>query len=327
MAQISNRRKAALALVAMGPDRAAEAVRALPEPIVVELLAEVNAIGPVDATTAKQILGEMADRVQVRTNVGKGGPEYSNELLRRALGDRAADLAKGIADRSHRPFAYFEHANPDDVARIISGESPSTVALVIAHLDSLTGAAIFSRLDPELQGDVGLRLAQIQTIHRSVVVQVDENLRARLAPLLSQPTVDVPGLELLVDVVNNSSSEIEKSLLVSLAERDAEMALRVREALFVFDDIGRLDDRSIQETLKSIDTRVLAVALKDAPDELGERFFKNLSERARSNLQEEIEYLTGVKAADIKDARKQVVAIIRQLEEEGIITIERSGDE
>jgi flagellar motor switch protein FliG len=327
VAQISNRRKAALALVAMGPERAAETVRALPEPIVIELLAEVNAIGPVDATTAKKILSEMADRVQVRTNVGKGGPEYTNELLRRALGDRASDLAKNIADRSHRPFAYFEHADPDDVARIISGESPSTVALVIAHLDSLTGAAIFSRLDPDVQADVGLRLAQLETIHRSVVVQVDESLRARLAPLLSQPTTVVPGLELLVDVVNNSSSDVEKSLLVSMAERDAEMALKVREALFVFDDIGRLDDRSIQETLKSIDTRVLAVALKDAPDELGERFFKNLSERARSNLQEEIEYLTGVKAADIKDARKQVVAIIRQLEDEGIIAIERSGDE
>jgi len=323
---VSNRRKAALALVAMGPERAAETLRALPEHVVVELLAEVNAVGAVDASVAQTVLSELAEGVSERSTVGSGGSAYSSELLRRTVGDsRAAQISQGLEAGAHRPFAYFEQADPEDVARVLADESPSTIALVIAHVEATMGAAIFGNLGVELRAEVGLRLAQLQTIHQSVVAQVDDNLRTRLAPLLKQPTVEVPGLELLVEVVNNSTSELERSLLAAMTERDPDLAMRVREALFVFDDVIRLDDRAIQEVLKSIDTRVLAIALKDAAEELAERFFRNLSERARANLQEEIEYLSGVKPTDIKDARKQVVAVIRQLEEEGVITIERGG--
>lgn len=324
MAAMTSRRKAALALVAMGPDRAAETLRNLPEDTVVDLLAEVSAIGPVDAEQARDVLSELAAGVQQQSVVAEGGPRYTSDLLARTFGsDKAAQLSGNVRIGGNRPFAHFQQADPDDVARVLADESGPTIALVLAHLDPPVAAPIFARLDPDIQTEVGLRLARLDTIHRSVVEQVDEDLKQRIAPLLAQPVVQFDGLDVLVQVVNSAPTELERQLLASMSERDAEMASRVRDALFVFEDVIRLDDRAVQEVLKSVDTRMLAIALKDAEPHVAEKFFKNLSERARENLQEEIDYLQGVKPADQKEARKQVVAVIRKLEEDGTIVIAR----
>jgi flagellar motor switch protein FliG len=134
-------------------------------------------------------------------------------------------------------------------------------------------------------------------------------------------------VQLLAQLINNSDQEMERQLLRDMMTMNPELTEQLRDALFVFDDIARLGDRAIQEILKASDTRVLATAMKGADVTVNERIFKNLSERARENLREEIEFLRGLRPADIRDARKRVVGIIRQLEESGSITIERAGGE
>jgi flagellar motor switch protein FliG len=321
-----SRRKAALALVALGPERAAEVLKTFPEGEVVELAAEMANIGALNASDARQVLQEVATSLQDDNRVAAGGPAFAQTVLDRAFGAvQAADYSRRANESTGRPFAYLEQGSPVDVARAIAGEPAGIVTLALAHLPVERGSAILSALDPDVRAEVALRLAELRAVHSSVISIVDADLRVRVAPLLDQPVVVFDGLDLLAQIVGGSSQAVEKQLLTDMAARDAEAAERVREVLFVFDDIVRLNDRGVQELLKNVDTRQLAVALKGADADVQETVFRNLSERARENLRDEIEILQGLRPSDIRDARKAVVAIVRQLEEAGTISIERSG--
>jgi flagellar motor switch protein FliG len=321
-----SRRKAALALVAMGPERAAEVLKTFPESAVIELSAEMAQIGAVNVDDARQVLQEVAESLQEDRRVAEGGPAFTQAVLDKAFGaDQAAELRRRANERGARPFAYLEGGPASEVARAIAAEPPSVITLALAHLPVERGSAVLAALPPEVRAEVGLRMAELRAVHSSVIEMVDADLRARIAPLLDQPVVVFDGLDLLAQIVSGSSQEVERQLLTDMAARDAAAAERVRDVLFVFDDIVRLNDRGVQELLKNVDTRQLAVALRGADARVQETVFRNLSERARENLRDEIEILQGLRPNDIREARKGVVAIVRQLEEAGTIIIERAG--
>jgi flagellar motor switch protein FliG len=318
------RNRAALALIALGPERASRVLRSMPEEVALELAREISRMGPLDAATARGVLVEVATEMQRESAVMRGGMDYSRELVSRAFGDSHVDALNSAA-RTRGAFDYLANAKADDVARVISGEPPSVIVLALAHVDPQVAALILGRLPAESKGELSLRLAQLGRVHQDLIAMVDADLRERIAPLLDQRVAQFDGIQLLAQVVNNASQELEKELLASMNARDPELASRIREALFVFDDLARLTDRAIQELLKSIDTRVLSVALKNAPTLVEEKVFKNLSERARENLREEIEFLRNIRQSEIVEARKRVVAMVRELEEKGVIQIERAG--
>jgi flagellar motor switch protein FliG len=316
--------RAALTLVALGSERAANVLRALPEEVALKLVREIERLGPVDATTAQQVLATVADELKQKTVVAHGGPAYSLELSRRAFGAERAE-ALNQARANELRFAYLARAEAADVARVLSSEPSSIVALVLAHLEPAIAAGVMARLPSTMMADVSVRLAQLRPVHESVITLVEDDLRIRLAPLLGQRISRFDGVQLLAQLMNNSSKELEQSLLGSMRETNPTLADQLREMLFVFEDIARLADRAVQELLKAVDTRVLSVAMKSAPAIVTDKFFKNMSERARENLREEIEFLRGVKPTDIREAQKSIVAVVRQLEAAGSIVIERAG--
>jgi flagellar motor switch protein FliG len=321
-----SRRKAALALVALGPERAAEVLKTFSESAVIELTAEMANIGSLNVTDAREVLQEVAENLHEDRRVAEGGPAFAQAVLDRAFSaEQAAEFRRLANERGASPFVYLEAGPAVEVARAIGGEPPAIITLALAHLPVERGSAILAGLTPEVRAEVALRMADLRAVHNSVIQMVDADLRTRVAPLLDQPVVVFDGLDLLAQIVGGSSQEVERQLLTDMAARDAEAAERVRDVLFVFDDIVRLNDRGVQELLKNIDTRQLAVALKGADANVQETVFRNLSERARDNLRDEIEILQGLRPTDIRDARKGVVAVVRQLEEAGTIQIERAG--
>lgn len=323
---MDSRHRAALALVALGPERAAQTLRRLPQDEALALSEEVARIGSIDATTARDILAELAGSVKKNTTVATGGPAYAQDIVSRAFGEDVA--ASRRADPSATPvevFDYVDKGRSADVVRLIDTEPPTVIALVLAHVKPAKAADILRRLGPEVRAEVGLRVAQLNAVPAKVVAMVDEDLRARIAALLTQHVTTFDGVQLLAQVINSADQEMERELLREMMTRDPNLTEQLRDALFIFDDIARLGDRAIQELLKATDTRVLATAMKNADETVTERIFKNLSERARENLREEIDFLRGLRPADIRDARKNVVGIVRQLEEAGVIVIERVG--
>jgi flagellar motor switch protein FliG len=321
---LANRQKAAAVLVALGPERASALLQTLDEDTVADLANEVAAIGALPAGHANAVLRDVAQEIVGRRMAATGGPGYAQELLARVLGpERAGELSGRLGHGHRRPFAWLADAEATVAARAMTPEPPATIALALAHLEPVAAAAILVELPGEIRGDVATRIAALQRVHPEVLAEVDADLEARIAPLLQEQTRRIEGLSVLVGILNQGTRETEKDVLESIELSDPELASRIRDALFIFDDIARLDDRAIQQLLKSVESRDLAVAMKGAGDTVTACILRNLSERARENLLEEIEFLKGLRPGEIEEARTRIVRAVRTLEEAGTITIER----
>lgn len=321
---LANRQKAAAVLVALGPERASSLLRTLDEADVSKLAAEVAALGALPAQDQSLLLQDVAQEIVGRRMIATGGPAYAKDLLARVLGEeRASQLSSRLAAPARQPFTWLAAAEPVVAARALAPEPPATLALALAHLEPDAAAAILVELPADLQGEVATRVAALERVHPEVLAEVDTDLEQRLRPLLEERTTRIEGLSVLVGILNRGSRETEKQVLESIELTDPELASRIRDALFIFDDIARLDDRAIQQLLKSVDSKDLAVAMKGAGETVTACILRNLSERARENLLEEIEFLKGLRQTEIDEARTRVVRAVRVLEEAGTITIER----
>lgn len=322
-----NRARIAEVLVALGPERAATLLRQFPPDEVQAILADVAAIGQLNQERTNSVLQGFL-RELVRRQAVTGGMDFAVGLLEKLFGaDQAAQIAQAIDPRTNQPFTWMLDAPTDVVARSLSEEPPATVALALAHLEPTAAARILKALPDDRRPAVAIRMATLDAVAPDVVARIDLSLRERLSHLLHQEVQEVHGMDLLIEILNQSTGKMQKALLESIRERDEQLAGRIQEAMFVFDDIVRLDDRAIQEVLKSIDTMDLALALHSAGSEIRDRMLRNLSERARDSLLEEIDYLTNPKAADVKAAKSRIVQTIRALEESGAIEIARPADD
>lgn len=318
-----NRTRVAEVLVALGPDRAATLLRQFRPDEVQTLAADVAAIGRLGQERSHQVLQSFVKEL-VQRQAASGGVDYALDVLARIFGpERAEELAAQIDPRLNRPFAWLLGAPPDVVARALADEPPATVALALAHLDTDVAARILRHLPDARRPAVAIRMATLEQVAPDVVATIDASLRERLSTVLHQDVQPVAGMDLLIEILNQSPPKLQRSLLDAIRERDVTLATRIQEAMFVFEDIVRLGDRAIQEVLKSIDTMDLALALNSADAPIRDRILKNLSERARESLLEEIEYLNNPKAAETKAAKSRIVQTIRALEESGAIEIDR----
>lgn len=325
---LANRRKAATVLVALGPDRAASLLRSLDEAQVHDLAEAVATLGPVPPEEVSAVLRELAEEILGRRATTKGGIGYARELLERVMGaDRASQIVERIDPVRNRRFRFLSEADPALVANALAPEPPPMVALALSFLDPADATRIISNLPDSMRGEVALRMAALERTHPEVVESVEADFERRLVPLLQEHATPIAGMQNLIAILNKSSRAMSNEILESIEERDPELAGRIRDSLFVFDDIARLDDMAVQQVLKTVDTRDLSMALKDATEAVTEKILKNLSERARDNLLEEIDYIRNPKKSDIDEARKKVVRVVRQLEDAGTIVIAREGEE
>ena len=316
------RRRAALALVALGADRAASVLSALTETEVRALAKEVAKLGAVDANEVRDVLGELTAQLAQPVTLPAPGVSFARGMLVAALGpDRGEAAAAELAQPE--PFAWLATVEADRAAQVLATEPPGAVALALAHLDPRDAARLLGRLPDDVRHAVAVRVAGIAAVHPDTVAEVENGLRERIESVVRTPLRPLPGAQVLAAMLNAGPREHERSVLTAVARADAALGEAVRAALFTFFDVAKLPARSIQAVLRTVDTSVLAVALKNAPDSVTTALLANLSERARETLAEELD-LISPSAADIGEARKAVVAAVRALEEDGTIVVERA---
>jgi flagellar motor switch protein FliG len=318
----SGRRKAAITLVALGPERSAPLLRGLDEEQIRQLAEEVVNLGPVSPDEVRATLNELHHDLDMRTELPAPSNKFARELLVSALGsERGAALAEEL--ERPRPFAWLADADVGQAAEALGDEPPGVVALALAHLPGKIAAKMLTRLPDSMRVEVATRVAALNTVHPDTVAEVDAGLRHRVTPLLVTDVTPVAGPELLADMLSFAGRDDERAVLTALSTSSPELAEAVRAALLTFDDLALLDARALQTLLKSVETRELAVALKTADEQTLSRMLSNLSERGRETLIEEIDLLTSVRPADVRTARQSIVAAARRLEEEGSIEIAR----
>jgi len=326
---IPGRRKAAILLLTLGPEKAAKVLRNMDESEIEELTLELANVGKISDEERREVLKEFGDLVKAKDFITEGGVAYAKEILEKALGpDKALEIIDRLTSNLQvKPFEFIKRADPVQLANMLQNEHPQTIALVVCYLDPKTASAIIRALPENLRPEVIKRIALLDRATPEIVREVERVLERKVSAFATAQFSQVGGLETVVDIMNTIDRATEREILEKLSEQDPELAEEIRKHLFVFEDIVKLDDRSIQIILREIDTRDLALALKGATDELKEKIFKNMSKRAASLLKDELDYMGPVRVKDVEAAQQKIVEIIRRLEEAGEIVIARGGGE
>jgi flagellar motor switch protein FliG len=329
MSRMPGARKAAILLVNLGPDRAAEIFSYLRDDEIEELSLEMAKTREVNSNQSEAVFGEMAELMMAYDYIAEGGVDFAREVLERSLGSsRAAEIMGRLsAVIERRPSEFLQRTPPEQVYAFLRDEAPQTVALVLASLHTSLAAQVLSLLPPEDQAEVAMRIATMKKTSPEVLDEVYGVIREKLANLGSQEYAATGGVDSLAEILNTSDRSTERAVLDLLAERNAELAEEVRKLLFVFEDIVSLDDRSIQLVLREVDTKDVALALRGVPDEVQQKILTNMSQRGAEMLVEEMQYQQPQKRSVIEEAQGRIVGAIRKLEDSGAIVIGRAGED
>ena len=328
---LTGTQKAALLLIQIGREQAARVMSQLDEAEIEELTTEIARLERIDQTVADGVLEEFYEvSLAGKGFAGRGGLGFAQHLLEASVGrERAAGMLERLASSLQgQPFEFLQYADARQVVSLLTGEHPQTIALVLAHLRPDHASAIMTGLPPTTQGEVAHRIALMERASPDVVAVVAENLQRKATAVLTpQEMSAVGGVQPLVEIINRADPTTEKLILEGLEARDQSLAEEVRSRMFVFADIVLLEDRAIQLVLRGVEMSSLATALKGATEPVSDKILRNLSERARENLVEEVELLGPVRLSMVEDARAAVVQVIRRLEEGGEIVIRREGED
>lgn len=318
-------RKAAVLLLSLSTEQAAAMLKRLPEHEVETILAEVAQLDDVDPEVMDAVFTDFAAAASTSRGAA-GGTALARRLLATAVGtDRAEVLAETLFGR--RPFEFLFALEPRLAAGFLADEHPQTIALVLSRIPSELAAELLKALPDEFRRDVAVRIATLDKTSPEVLELIEAHLAQRFATITVDDQRPVGGISALVDLLSRSDDATEKAVVEGLREVDEGLADQVRAAMFSFEDLTVLSDREVQQVLRGVDSKDLAVALKGAADPVQKKILGNLSSRAADTLREEIELLGRVRMAAIEEARASVMRVVRELEEQGQIVLERAGDD
>ena len=319
--------KAAILLIALGPEKSAAIFKHLKEDEKEELTLEIANTRSVSPQTKEDILNEFYQVCLAQQYIAEGGIGYAKDLLEKALGNEKAQevISKLTASLQVRPFEFVRKTDPSQVLNFIQDEHPQTIAMILSYLSSGQAAMILGALTPEKQADVAKRIAMMDRTSPDVIKEVERVLERKLSSLMNQDYTIVGGVDAIVGILNTVDRGTEKHIMESLEIEEPELADEIRKKMFVFEDILLLDDRAIQRVLRDVDNNDLAVALKGANEEVQGVIFKNLSKRLAAMIKEDMEYMGPVRMKDVEEAQQKIVSIIRKLEDSAEIVISRGG--
>jgi len=327
--KVSGRRKAAILLVTMGPERAARVLKNLEDSEVEMLTIEIANLGKVTNEERKAVLEEFQSLTKAREMIISGGIEYAKEMLIKAFGPEKAMqiIERLVSNLSVKPFEFMKSADVVQIVNFLQSEHPQTIALVLSFLEPRIAAQVLGALPENLQIDVIKRISLLERASPDVVKEVEKLLEKKFAGVATQTMSAVGGLDTAAEIMNSLDRSTEKNIMERLTYETPELAEEIRRRMFVFEDILKLDDRSVQLVLREVNSQDLAVALKGASEELKNKIFNNMSKRAQQLLKDEIEFMGPVRVKDVEEAQQKIINVIRRLEEAGEIVIARGGGE
>lgn len=317
--------KAAILLVALGDQASAALVKTLSEDDVDLVSREVARLKKVSPESAEAVLEEFYQLTSAREFYVRGGVDYAKNMLMKAFGPEASKrlidrLIAGLGD-DMATFDALQKADPQQLAKFLHSEHPQTIALVLAHLNPSQAAALLSSLPPEMRGDIALRVASLDQISPEVIGKIAAVIGQKLNSLGQFSRESYGGVRMVAEMFNRLDSVISKDLLASIEKQDSALVETIRHLMFVFDDLLLLDAAAITEVLSRVDRKVLTFALKGTGDQLKDLFLNGMSQRGADMMREDMEALGPVKIKDVEAAQQQVIAVVRELEAEGVLSL------
>lgn len=325
--EMSPMQKAAVALVAFGPEVSAHVLKGMPEQDLEKITVEIANLRDVPANVEEKVIEECHQIFMARQYISQGGVDFAHQILEKAVGvAKAREIMNRLEStiKSHG-FRLLKDIDPKQLTSFLQNEHPQTISLILTQLSPHQAASVLSELTPELQAEVALRIATMEKIAPEILGEIEQTLEGHFERTAVGEMSASGGAKAIAEILNLIDTSAEKNILQSLEAEDGDLAAEVKNMMFVFDDLTLLDDRSIQRLLKEVETKDLSLALKAASEEVQAKIFANVSERVTVMIKEEMEFMGPTRLSDVEAAQGRIVEAVRRLEEEGQIIISGRG--
>ena len=329
--QLTGPQKAAVLLITLGDGMSAEVLKHLDEDEVQRIGREVALAQKVPNEVAEAVLDEYYQMSVAHDFVLRGGVDYARKLLHQAFGP---DSAKRMLDRMLKTlggeslsFDTLQKADPQQLAKFIHSEHPQTIALILSHLSPNQAAGLLGSLPMEIRPDVAMRMANLEQISPDIVSKIANNIGFKLRELGEVSRQSMGGVEAVAEMFNRMDQSSSKEMMERIEQADAKLGETIRHLMFVFEDLLVVDGNGIKEVLSRVDRKILTVALKGTSEQLRQNFLAQMSQRGAEMLKEDMDALGPVKIRDVESAQQQIIAVVRQLEAEGVINLSGGGAE
>ncbi len=325
---ITGSQKAAIFMMIMGEDFASGVFEKMTDNEISNVVFEMSKINHISPEMLKAVSIDFVERFEGDTKMIVEGDSFIKTVVSRTMKD---DQARAILEdlekkKQDKPFIWSRNVNVATLAGYVEGEHPQTVAMILAHMPAEISSEILMTLPGEKKGDISLRIARLGQISEDVVRDVDRALKTELSGAVG-PGGKAGGLQVLVDIINGVDKSTEDAIMEYVEEDDAEMANEIRNLMFVFEDLTNIDDIAMREILKKVEGQQLTYALKTATEEMKEKIFSNLSQRAGEMLKDDLEAMGPVRLTEVEEAQQAVVRAAKELEADGTITLGKGKDD
>jgi flagellar motor switch protein FliG len=324
-----NARKAAILLISIEEDLAALILSKLDKEYVGLITREIAQLKNIQQEERDGIIEEFYQVALARNLLDSGGMGTARSLLERTFSkEEAAGMLEQVEKSMQAtPFSFLQRAETANLLTFIQGEHPQTIALILSHLPASQAAEVLAGLPSKKQIEVVRRVANMEQTSPDVIAEVEKALESRLSTIVSQKFEKAGGIESVAEMLNLTDRSTEKGILEALEDEDADLVESIRRLMFVFEDIMLVNDKGIQNVLKEVENETLALALKTASNDLKDKIFKNMSERAVTLIKEDMQYMGPVRVSDVEAAQQKIVDVVRRLEDAGEIIIAGRGGE
>lgn len=331
LGKLTGPKKAAIMLLALGEDHAAEVMKNLEEIEIQQVGYYLSRLGDVSSDDLTLVLEEFYRRSEMSSDGFQLGPsnDFMRNTLTKALGtEKARDIVDNLkAHQEEGALDSLKFMDPKLIADYIKIEHPQTIALIMAHLTDLEQASqVLRDLPINLQADVVYRMASLESIPPGVIAEMDDVLSEEMKTAASVRT-QVGGIESVAEILNSMDKATETRILATIEEGNPEMAEQIRELMFTFDDLVLIDKSQLPNVLKAIDRKDLVLSLKTASEGVKAAIFENVSQRMQDMIRDDLETMPPVKVADVEAAQQKIIQMVRKLEEDGKIIINGHGTE
>jgi len=327
--RLSGLQKTAILFMTLGSDMSAQLLKEyFNDNDIEKITQQISMMDTVDREVQEQVLEEFAQMLRAREYLLVGGIEYARDMLEKALGSQKAFevLEKVKVTIKNKPFVALRKTDPKHLLTFIRGEHPQIIAIILTHLHHEQAAVILSSLSAEQQCDIARRIAMTDRVSQEMMREVEHILERNLS-VVEHSEQSSGGVKALVNILNRVDRGTEKNILEDLEITEPSLAGEIRKRLFVFEDISKLPDASIQRVLREVDHKDLARAMRGTNEDVQIRIYKNMSKRASDMLRDEIKYMGPIRLRDVEESQQKIVQIIRRLDDAGEIILARGGDD
>jgi len=318
-------RKTAILLVILGDQVSGDILKHLDEEEIHLIGREIARIGTVTAEQAEKLLEEFYQMSMAHEYVLKGGIDYARKLLVNAFGP---EHARSLLDRLMKTlgndlanFDALQKADPQQLAKFIHSEHPQTIALILSHLNPSQAAGLLVSLPAEIRSDIALRMASLDQISPDIITRIATIVGQKLKALGELSRESYGGIRAVAEMFNRLDSVSSKEILDNIEGADTALVETIRQLMFVFEDLLTIGQDAIKEVLSRVDRKLLTVALKGTSEQLRTHFMQSMSSRGAEMLKEDMEAMGPIKIKEVESAQQQIIAIVRQLETEGVISM------